>query len=98
VTLCHLIFFLSPEIKDLLKEENCRMKKNTTAEENAVPLGASELLLYQLLEICKKCDAVRGVSLKEDKTVLFFFVHICSCGIFPGTVLCEHIVAFVTSL
>jgi hypothetical protein len=40
VTLRQLaFFFLFPEIKDPLKED-CRIKKNTTVKENAVPLDA----------------------------------------------------------
>jgi hypothetical protein len=50
------------------EEHNCQRKCSS--------FGCLELLFYQLLEICKKRDAVRGVSLKRDTTILFLF-HVC---------------------
>jgi hypothetical protein len=72
--------------------------ENVNTKHNAVPLDTFGLLFYQLLEICNVYVAVRGMSLKEKKQYYSIFLCICTSGIFTGTVLCEHIFAFVGAL
>jgi hypothetical protein len=74
------------------------VQQNITTEQNAVPLDAFELLFYQLLEIYNMCVAVRGSVFERKKQFCSIFICTYTYSISTGTVLCEHIFAFVTAL
>jgi len=67
-------------MKNAVKERRFQdfknIKKNVTAELNAVPLHIYDNCFEKLLERQKNYIAV--TTMKENKTIFFLFTHICS--------------------